>query len=115
MKTVLSVDDDPSFRAFVRAALTQAGYEVIEGESGEDALRLMRERRPDLLLLDFEIGYPDGGEVRRTLRESPFLSRIPVVFLTGQYYPRLAEGETVLFKPVSHADLVSVIEDRIGR
>ena len=64
MPTVLIVDDHPSFRASARALLEAEGFEVVgEAENGVQALRVAKEVRPDVVLLDVQLPDFDGFEV----------------------------------------------------
>jgi DNA-binding NarL/FixJ family response regulator len=67
-RTVLIVDDHPSFRATARVLLESEGFEVVaEASDGESALAAARERRPDVVLLDVQLPDLDGFEVARRL------------------------------------------------
>jgi DNA-binding NarL/FixJ family response regulator len=70
-RTVLIVDDHPSFRATARALLEAEGFSVIdEAADGAEALAKTKELRPDLVLLDVQLPDIDGFEVARRLREN---------------------------------------------
>jgi DNA-binding NarL/FixJ family response regulator len=70
-KTVLIVDDHPSFRASARRMLEAEGYEVLgEAEDGSAALAAARRLRPDLILLDVRLPDIDGFEVTRRLLDA---------------------------------------------
>src|SRR5258708_4430653 len=78
---VLAVDDDAPTLKLLHMALDDEGYRVITADCGRQALRLVSEKRPDLLLLD--VGLPDtsGLDVMRAVRER---STVPVILLTGR-------------------------------
>jgi two-component system KDP operon response regulator KdpE len=78
---VLLVEDELSIRVFMRTLLSSAGYQLEEAASGEDALRLARQRRPDVVILD--LGLPDieGKEILRGLRE---LLSAPVIVVSAR-------------------------------
>jgi DNA-binding NarL/FixJ family response regulator len=70
-RTVLIVDDHPSFRASARMLLESEGFEVIgEAEDGESALRAVRELQPQVVLLDVQLPDIDGIEVAARLTEN---------------------------------------------
>ncbi len=80
-KRVLVVDDEPGILSFVRVNLGLAGYDVITTVSGEEALRLARSRRPDIMLLDILMQPITGFDVLRGLRA---FSQMPVIVFTAR-------------------------------
>jgi two-component system, OmpR family, response regulator len=79
---LLVVDDEPFLRDAVAASLRFLGFEVTTADSGTDALRLARDGRFDLLVLDVMLPDLDGFDVVRRLRRDG--SRVPVIFLTAR-------------------------------
>lgn len=75
------VEDDADMRTLLVRTLQRHGFDVVETESGADALRLVREHRPDLVTLDLDLPDLDGTEVCRRLRE---FSDAYVVMITGR-------------------------------
>lgn len=89
LRTVLYVDDEPDIRQIVEMALGLADRLTIHtGESGKQALRLARELRPDLVLLDVMMPELDGPATLRCMRSDPLLARIPVMFVTAKAMPQ---------------------------
>jgi two-component system phosphate regulon response regulator PhoB len=82
--TVLVVDDEPDVRTLCRVNLEYEGYMVLESPSGEDALSMLQDSRPDLILLDLMMPRMDGWEVLRKLKEDDKTASIPVVLLTAR-------------------------------
>ncbi len=80
--TVLVCDDDPGIRTIVGEHLSRQGYTVIEATSGEQAISLACERRPEAILLDLYMPGLSGWETLQRLRSSPETSHIPVVILS---------------------------------
>lgn len=76
------VEDNPDNRLLVHAIL-EDDFEVDEYENGADALRGLRERPPELVLLDISLPEMDGTEVLREMREDPALKGIPAIALTA--------------------------------
>jgi diguanylate cyclase (GGDEF)-like protein len=81
---VLVADDSLVIRSVLRKQLEDYGHEVTEAVDGVEALRLVRERAPDIILLDVEMPNLDGHQVLAELRLHPETAEIPVVFLTGR-------------------------------
>jgi len=82
MKKIAVVEDNPDNRLLVQAILEDL-YDVVEYETGPEALEGMENDPPDLVLLDISLPGMDGAEVLRRLRESPRLKTLPVVALTA--------------------------------
>lgn len=83
-RRVLVVDDQPDIRLMCRVNLALEGYDVLEAADGETGLRLVREQRPDLVLLDVMMPGLDGWQVLDTLKSEPRTAGIPVVLLTAR-------------------------------
>jgi CheY-like chemotaxis protein len=81
--TILVVEDNPVNRKLARNVLRSRGYDVWEAPSGEEGLRILRERRPDLVLMDIQLPGMDGLEVTRRIKADPDLADLPVVALTA--------------------------------
>lgn len=82
-RTVLVVEDNPVNRKLVRNVLRSRGYRVMEAGTGEDALRLLKERPADVVLMDIQLPGMDGFEVTRRIKADPLLKDVPVVALTA--------------------------------
>ena len=85
---ILIVDDDPVAAGMLGASLAAAGHEIVEANSGEEALAalagLSSEQLPDMVFLDIEMGMGmDGYETCRRLRASAATRDLPVIFLSG--------------------------------
>lgn len=81
---VLIVDDLPENLQVLAGHLTEAGHEVLAAHSGPRALALVRNRKPDLILLDIMMPVMDGLEVCRTLKAESDSADIPVIFITAR-------------------------------
>jgi CheY-like chemotaxis protein len=84
---ILVVEDDPDVATVVEEILTAEAYEVVHtGAAG--ALRLARELRPDVILLDYAMPDIDGAELSRRLRADPTTAAIPIILMSA--HPRAA-------------------------
>jgi adenylate cyclase len=81
--TVLVIDDLPQNTRLLEAILIPKGYQVVTAASGEEGLRALQERPPDLVLLDILMPGMDGYEVCRRIREDPATAFLPVVMITA--------------------------------
>jgi CheY-like chemotaxis protein len=84
-RQILIVDDYAGARYLRSRILTDAGYEVVEAENGEDALRLAGSVMPALILLDVNLPDISGTEVCSRLRRDPATATIPVIQITGAW------------------------------
>jgi len=88
LRSVLYVDDDPDICSVVQATLRLVpGLDVQTADSGERAIDLAYELRPDLLLMDVMMPGLDGPSTFRRMRESALLSAMPVIFMTAKVLP----------------------------
>lgn len=87
-KLVLVVDDDDSVRELLEFALKREGFRSETAVDGEAALRRIRERRPDAILLDMMLPKLGGYEVLRELQTDGDTAKIPIVVITGRYADR---------------------------
>jgi len=82
--SLLVVDDEDAIRTVLRLILVRAGYDVTEAESGEGALRKVREEKPDLILLDVMMPGMDGFSVCERLRADPETADLPIIMLSAR-------------------------------
>ncbi len=79
--SILVIDDEPQMRRFLRVSLANAGYHVIEAESGAEGLSQAASRNPDLVLLDLGLPDQDGLSVTARLRE---WSKSPIIVISAR-------------------------------
>ena len=112
-KRLLLVEDDRAIAELVKFHFTRAGYTVTSTPNGEEALILVEEIRPDLLILDWMIEGISGIELCRMLRRKPATANLPILMLTarGEEEDRLRGLDTgaddFITKPFSPKELVA--------
>ena len=79
---IVVADDDPIVVRFLTSLFQSEGFEVTGAEDGERALQVIRENRPDLVILDLVMPFMDGFEVCRQVRQSVETSHLPVIILS---------------------------------
>ncbi|MBV9543323.1 MAG: response regulator [Chloroflexi bacterium] len=84
-KRILVVDDEPTIRAVVAEALSEAGYAVDTAPDGAQALRLIHDRRPHALILDLMMPMLDGAGLRALMRLNADHDEIPIIVLSAAY------------------------------
>ena len=91
MPTILVVEDEPAIMELLRVNLVDAGYDVAEAVDAEAAQQVLRERLPDLLLLDWMLPGQSGLALARQLRGEPRTRELPIIMVTA----RADEGDKV--------------------
>src|SRR2546426_223642 len=82
MARILVADDDPITLMFIRSLLEDRGHVVLTAEDGEDALSLVRNERPDLVVTDLVMPFRSGLEVIREIRQDVALRDTPVLLIS---------------------------------
>ena len=82
--TILIVDDDKAIIRILRSYLEQANYTVLIANNGSSAIHILRNEKPDLLVLDLMLPDKDGWDITRTIRADKQLSTIPIIMLTAR-------------------------------
>jgi two-component system phosphate regulon response regulator PhoB len=113
---LLVADDDEDILTLVQLRLSRSGYEVVVARDGEEALRLAREKQPDLVVLDWMMPKASGLEVLRAIRAGAETAEIPVILLTARASDaNIAEGlaagaDDYIAKPFSPQELATRIQ-----
>lgn len=120
-KKILIVDDSDFFAKVIENMLIPADYHVVRASSGEEGLRLVREEKPDLVLLDVVMPDMSGFEVCRILREAESNNLMPIIMLTSQNDQEdkligLELGaDDYIVKPFNNRELLSRIRNTLRR
>lgn len=115
--SVLIVDDEPMARALLRLMLVRAGFDVSEAEDGYQALAKMRNRAPDVVILDVMMPGIDGYTVCALMRAEEALGPIPVIMLSAKTDVQsqrrgIAAGAVkYLTKPISPEELTTHVRE----
>ena len=116
-KCILVVEDQEDNRQILRDLLGNAGYALIEAESGEEALAAIGAQRPDLILMDIQLPVMDGYEATRRIRSDPEFKAVPIIAVTsyalaGDEAKALAAGCTAyITKPFSPRALLAKVRE----
>lgn len=83
MKKIVLIEDDKDLCEMVQYLLESNGYQTFLAHDAEKGLRLIREQKPDIVLLDIILPGMNGAEAVKRLNAQPYLKDIPIIFLTG--------------------------------
>jgi twitching motility two-component system response regulator PilH len=128
-KTVLAVDDEAQTRDFFSTVLEESGYTPVLAEDGEQAMEIILQNKPDLIILDIMMPKQSGIKIYRQLKRDESLRDIPVIICSGlprrtllraQAALTQTSGESVpepdayLEKPVTPERLEATIKKILG-
>jgi two-component system, cell cycle response regulator DivK len=114
--SVLYVEDNEYNRKIVRQLLSRTSYRLREAADGEAALGMIREERPDLILMDVQLPKMSGLDVTRALRGDPVTADVPIIVVTsfalsGDDQRAMAAGASAyIAKPYSPRELLALIQ-----
>ena len=118
---VLVIDDSPTITKVVQLVLTKAGYQVQTAADGEQGLVAVREKRPELILLDFVMPRMNGYQFCRELTADPKLRDIPVILMSakgdqvGERFVKVMGIVDYITKPFSPEAITAVVQHAIGK
>lgn len=121
MKSILVVEDNPVIMELIRFLLMTSGYQSKEARDGVEALKVAKENRFDLILLDIQLPGFDGLEVLKEIKKIPEIQKTPVVALTahamqGDKDRFLKAGcSGYISKPIDIGRFKSVLDSCMGR
>jgi two-component system cell cycle response regulator DivK len=119
MKRILVVEDQKDSRQILRDLLTNAGFDMVEAENGEEAIASAQARRPDLILMDIQLPILDGYEATRRIKADPNLKSIPLIVVTSyalsgdEEKARIAGCDDYVAKPFSPRLLLAKIKQYV--
>ena len=118
---ILIVEDEKDIRDLIIYALQAKGYETISTDDGEKALKMLKENKPDLVILDWMLPSVSGLEICRNIRRDKNIKNIPIIMLTA----KITEDDKILgldsgaddyiTKPFSTAELTSRVKAILRR
>ncbi|HZH52051.1 MAG TPA: response regulator [Microvirga sp.] len=120
-KTILCIEDEDDLRIDLAEELAAADYRVLQAANGSEALSLLEQNRPDLVLCDITMPGLGGYDVLRAMREQGELSDIPFIFLTALaerndvLTGKQAGADDYLVKPIDYEILLATIAARLNQ
>lgn len=115
-KTILVVDDEKDLLDLIEYNLKKEGFDVLKAENGEEGIKIAKEHKPDLVLMDIMMPKMDGMEAVEKIRADEELKSIPIIFLTARSDEKTEVeglnkgGDDYITKPISTTKLISRIK-----
>ncbi len=120
--TIACIEDQPDIVELIELILSRQGYRVLKAYDGDEGLALVREHKPDVVLLDLMMPGLDGWEFHEAIRNDPELQHIPVIYVTARASAaerlRALEEEgaaAYIIKPFSPRELLDTIHKVLGK
>ena len=120
-KRVLLIEDEPNIIEAIRFLLTRDGWDVNTHSDGTNAVEVVQEAKPDLVILDMMLPGRSGMDILRDLREIVELAGLPVLMLTARGQSRdrdMAEKAGVsrfMTKPFSNTEVLTAVRDLVAQ
>jgi putative two-component system response regulator len=121
LQTLLVVEDDPAMLIALRDILENAGYVILTAENGQEALDILTNSKPELILSDIAMPIMDGFELLEAVRQRPSGATIPFIFLTARgtrediFTGKSLGVDDYITKPVTSKELLSAVRARLQR
>jgi two-component system, cell cycle response regulator DivK len=118
---ILIVEDNPQSLKLLRDILQIKGYQTLEAETGEEGVRIARERQPALILMDIQLPGINGIEALQRLRADPVTSATPVIAVTASVMTQdrsriMAAGfNGFQSKPISVNQLLATVRETLDK
>ncbi|MBA2378668.1 MAG: response regulator [Blastocatellia bacterium] len=115
-KRILVVDDSPTIRKLISGKLEKAGHEVLVSADGVEAIEMLKNLTPDLILLDITMPRLDGYQVCKQIRANETTKDVPVVMISGKdgffdkVRGRMAGSSGYITKPFGPETLMKAVE-----
>jgi DNA-binding response OmpR family regulator len=120
-KKIVVIDDDPVILDIVNVNFSKRGYQVVTVMSGKEALKIIRDIKPDIIILDVIMPDIDGWEVLKILKDAytDFTSKI--IMLTAKSSDRdkmigrsILKADAYITKPFTITDLLTIVKNLLG-
>jgi DNA-binding response OmpR family regulator len=117
---VLVVDDEDMTRKLLRLMLERDGFTILEAEDGQQALEVIAESKPDIVILDVMMPNMDGFTTCQELRSQPETAELPIILLSARSQAEAVRAglesgaDRYMTKPISKPELVQTITDLLA-
>jgi DNA-binding response OmpR family regulator len=120
MPKILITEDETDIRQLIFFTLQFAGFEVVQGKNGEEAVVLSKQEKPDLILMDVRMPKMDGFTAAQQIKADPETAHIPIIFLSAKGQDvEIEQGLEVgavdyLLKPFNPPELIDRIKSTLS-
>ena len=119
-KTILIAEDYADTRSYMKFLLEDYGYEVLEAENGEKAVEVVKEKAPNLILMDISMPIMDGLTATKIIRHFDGMAKLPIIAVTAygkSYYRQAIEAgcDDLINKPLDPDTLKPILNQYLGQ
>ncbi|MAS36843.1 MAG: hypothetical protein CL610_22755 [Anaerolineaceae bacterium] len=115
----LIIEDEAPLRVIYEMVLAELGFDVIQAVDGEEAMRVLAEQTPNVVVLDILLPKIDGGHILQYIQSSPHLQQTPIIVVTAHRHFEtlitLATHDLFLLKPVRPRDIQLAVQRALAR
>jgi two-component system, OmpR family, response regulator VicR len=122
VKRIICIEDEPEMIDLIQLILNRRGFEVIGASGGKEGLQAVRDRHPDLVLLDLMMPDMDGWEVYQQMKAEESTRNIPVIIVTAKAQNidkvlglHIAKVDDYIAKPFGPQELIDSVEKVLNR
>lgn len=121
MIKLLVIDDDPFILTLVKKTFSSLGFEVLTATDGFEGIDAIKKHKPALILLDIMMPILDGLEVLKRVKESPEVSRIPIIMFTAVAENKMVVessklgADDYIIKPFQSSVLITKVRDLLQK
>lgn len=116
-KKILVAEDDRAIMEVVKIILEQEGYETTFADKEDVIFKIIKEQKPDLMLLDIWLGGSDGGKIAKTIKTDKQTKHIPIIMISAnnetEKITHEAGADAFLLKPFNIDDLLSIVRKHL--
>jgi DNA-binding response OmpR family regulator len=117
MKKIMVVDDDRDYLEAMKGFLKHAGYDVVVTTTCDEGFSILSSFKPDLIILDIEVGSHDGREMCLKIKAMAGYTHIPVILVSGNYAALLTyqayQADAALKRPFVPAELLKLLDTHL--
>lgn len=116
-KKILVAEDDRSILEVVKIILEQEGYTTVYADKEEVIYKIIKDEKPDLILLDIWLGGSDGGKIAKTVKSDKQSKHIPIIMISAnnetEKITKEAGANDFLLKPFNIEDLLNIVRKHL--
>lgn len=116
-KKILVAEDDRAILEVVRIILEQEGFETVYADKEDVIYKIIKDQKPDLMLLDIWLGGSDGGKIAKNIKSDKQTKHLPIIMISAnnetEKIAKESGADGFLLKPFNIEDLLQIVKEHI--